>query len=304
MRIEETSGLVAERPLGLPAARARRAGGPRGVGAGGLASHLVLGAWGLLVALPLAWMVMTAFKSDAEIFFSPWQLPGAWRWGNFARAWNEAQIGRYALNSLIVVAGSVSLTLLCASMAAYALARYEFRLNRPIYYAFLVGLAFPGFLALVPVFFVVRDLGLLGTYRGLILVYSAGSLPFAVFFLTGFFRSLPTELAEAAILDGASHHRVFFQIMLPMARPGLAAAGIFLFLDHWNQFILPFVLNPDPDRYLLAQGLAALAVQRGYESDWSALFAGLTLTMLPTLLFYLLFQRRVQQGLTAGALKG
>jgi N-acetylglucosamine transport system permease protein len=267
-------------------------------------SHLVLIVWALMVIFPFVWMVMTSFKTDQEIFLSPWTLPAHLEWNNFARAWTDASIGHYFLNSLVVVAGSLTLTLLLSAMTAYALARVDFLGNRLIYYAFLVGLMFPVFLALVPLFFVVRNLHLLGTFHGLILVYTAYSLPFTIFFLHGFFRSLPTEVAEAAIVDGASPYRVFFNIMLPMAQPGLIAVGIFNFLGQWNQFILPLVLMPNPDRYVLSQGLAFLAIQRGYESDWSALFAGLTITMIPTLVVYVLFQRRVQQGLTVGALKG
>ncbi len=268
------------------------------------ATQIFLIIWAIMVIFPLAWMVMTAFKSDREIFYSPWQLPAELQWGNFARAWAEASIGQYFINSVIVVAGSLTLTLLLSSMLAYAIARFEFPGNRLLYYTFLIGLMFPVFLALVPLFFVVNDLHMLSTYRGLILVYTAYSLPFTIFFLIGFFRSLPTEVAEAAIVDGASHYRVFFSIMLPMARSGLVAVGIFNFLGHWNQFILPLVLNTDQDRYVLSQGLAFLAIQQGYASDWSALFAGLTITMIPTLIVYAIFQRKVQQGLTVGALKG
>ncbi|HEY8448081.1 MAG TPA: carbohydrate ABC transporter permease [Thermomicrobiales bacterium] len=266
--------------------------------------QLILLVWAVLVIFPFLWMIMTSFKTDREIIFSPWKLPAALQWNNFERAWNEAMIGRYVTNSLIVVTGGVALTLLVSSMAAYVLARYEFPLNKPIFYLFMAGLMFPVFLALVPLFFVVQDLGMLSTYRGLILVYTAYSLPFSIFFLTGFFRTLPTELAEAAILDGASHFRVFFNIMLPLAKPGVVAIGIFNVLGQWNQFILPLVLNPDQNKYLLSQGLAFLAIQQGYQNDYSALFAALTITTLPTLAVYVIFQRRIQQGLTAGALKG
>lgn len=267
-------------------------------------SQLFLIAWALLVLFPLLWMVMTAFKTDKEIFFSPWKLPATLQWDNFARAWTQASIGRYFVNSLIVVAGSLFLTLLLSSMAAYVLARYDFPGNRLIYYLFLAGLMFPIFLALVPLFFVVRDLQMLSTYQGLILVYTAYSLPFSIFFLTSFFRSLPSEVAEAALVDGASHYAIFFRVMLPMAQPGLVSIGIFNFLGQWNQFILPLVLSPDPNHYVLSQGLAFLAIQQGYQNDWSALFAGLTITMIPVIVVYIAFQRRLEAGLTAGALKG
>jgi N-acetylglucosamine transport system permease protein len=264
----------------------------------------VLLTWAIVVIFPFTWMIMTSFKTDREIIFDPWKLPATLQWNNFERAWTQAMIGRYVTNSIIVVAGAVTLTLIVSSMAAYVLARYEFPLSKSIFYLFMVGLMFPVFLALVPLFFVVQDLGMLSTRHGLVLVYTAYSLPFSIFFLTGFFRSLPSELAEAAILDGASHYRVFFNIMLPLAKPGVVAIGIFNVIGQWNQFILPLVLNPDQNKYLLSQGLAFLAIQQGYQNDYSALFAALTITTLPTLAIYVLFQRRIQQGLTAGALKG
>ena len=267
-------------------------------------SQAFLVVWTVLVVFPFLWMVMTSFKTDREIFFSPWSLPAVPQLDNFVRAWTQASIGQYFINSLIVVAGSLILTLLLSSMAAYVLARFEFPGNRLIYYAFMIGLMFPIFLALVPLFFVVRDLNMLSTYHGLILVYTAYSLPFSVFFLTSFFRSLPTEVAEADIVDGASQFRTFFSVMLPMARTGLISIGIFNFLGQWNQFILPLVLVPDRDRYVLSQGLAFLAIQQGYQNDWSALFAGLTITTLPVIIVYVVFQRQLEAGLTAGALKG
>ncbi len=184
-----------------------------------------------------------SFKNNTEIFSSPWTLPGAFRIENWSRAWTKAHIGRYFLNSVIVVvACSIFGTMLLGSMAAYVLARYKFCGNRLIYYLFVSGLAFPVFLALVPLFFVVKNLGLLNTYTGLILVYIAYSLPFTVFFLTAFFKTLPTSVAEAAMMDGASHTRLFFRIMLPMARPGLVSVAIFNVIGQWNQYLLPVVL--------------------------------------------------------------
>ncbi len=265
--------------------------------------HLAMLCWGAVTALPLLWAVVSSFKTDEEILNDPWSMPAAPQAGNWARAWGEASIGRYFGNSVLVVGGALLLTMLLGSLVAYALARYEFRGNRLLYYTFVAAMFFPVFLALVPLFFVVQQLGLLGTYPGLILVYAAYAVPFTVFFLHAFFRTLPGELAEAAFLDGCSHAAVFFRVMLPLARPGLVAVGIFNFLGLWNQYLLPLVLNPDPDRYVLAQGLAALSVSQGYRSDWSGLFAGLTIAMLPVLIAYVAFQRHIRAGMTAGALK-
>lgn len=274
------------------------------LGVANVFSHAFLLLWALLTALPLLWMTISSLKSDAEILGDPWGLPGALRFENWARAWTEAHIGQYFLNSAVVVAGSLSLTMLLGATAAYVFARYEFPGRQVAYYLFVGGMMFPVFLALVPLFFVVRDIGLFGTWTGLILVYAAYSLPFTVFFLTAFFRTLPTAVAEAALIDGCGHFRLFFRVMLPMARPGLISVAIFNFLSHWNQFILPQVLmQGDESKWVLAQGLAALAVSQGYQGDFSGLFAGLTIAMLPVLVVYVVFQRQIQSGLTAGQLK-
>ncbi|NUT34446.1 MAG: carbohydrate ABC transporter permease [Hamadaea sp.] len=270
---------------------------------GSIAIHVVLAVWAVLVTVPLLWAAMSSLKTDREIFDSPWSVPATPRFDNWSRAWQEASIGRYLLNTVVVVGGALSLTMLLGALVAYCLARYEFRGNRLIYYTLVAGMLFPVFLALVPLFFVVKQLGMLGTQHGLILVYAAYALPFTVFFLHAFFRTLPSAVAEAAFIDGASHAGVFFRVMLPMAKPGLVSVGIFNFLGLWNQYLLPLVLNPDPDDYVLAQGLATLAVSQGYASDWSGLFAGLIIAILPVLVAYVLFQRQIRAGLTAGAVK-
>lgn len=267
-------------------------------------SQTLLIVWAILVIFPFLWMLMTAFKTDQEILFSPWRLPHALQWDNFDRAWTKAHIGRYFFNTVVVLAGSLTGTLIISAMAAYVLARFDFPGKTFLFYLFIAGLMFPVFLALVPLFFLVQDLHMTATYQGLILVYIAYSLPFTIFFLTGFFKTLPSEVAEAAIVDGASQYRVFFDIMLPMAKPGLIAMGIFNFLGQWNQFLLPLVLMPDAKKYVLSQGLAFLAIQQGYQNDYGALFAAMVITMLPTLAVYVLFQKRLESGLTAGALKG
>ncbi|MDQ7904316.1 carbohydrate ABC transporter permease [Phytohabitans sp. ZYX-F-186] len=267
-------------------------------------SHGFLFLWALLTTLPLLWVTLSSFKDNDEILTDPWGLPGALRFDNWRRAWTEAHIGQYFFNSAVVVAGSLTLTMLFGATAAYVFARYEFRFRQVFYYLFVGGMMFPVFLALVPLFFVVRDAGLLATWRGLILVYAAYSLPFTVFFLTAFFRTLPQTVAEAALIDGCGHFRLFFRVMLPMARPGLISVAIFNFLSQWNQFILPQVLmQGDDSRWVLAQGLSALALSQGYHADYSGLFAGLTIAMLPVLGVYILFQRQIQSGLTAGQLK-
>ncbi|MEU6658452.1 carbohydrate ABC transporter permease [Streptomyces sp. NPDC046821] len=266
-------------------------------------SHGVLVIWAIMVVMPLLWAVMTSFKDDNSIFSSPWSLPDKLHFDNWSRAWSQAHMSQYFANTVIVVGCSLVGTLVLGSMAAYVLARFDFPGNRFIYFLFVGGMSFPIMLALVPLFYVMQNLHLVNTLQGLIVAYIAYSLPFTVFFLTSFFRTLPTSIAEAAFVDGASHTRTFFQIMLPMAKPGLISVGIFNFLGQWNQYMIPTVLNTDPDKRVLAQGLVELATSQGYKGDWSGLFAGLVMAMLPVLGAYIIFQRQVVQGLTAGALK-
>ncbi|GAA2246672.1 sugar ABC transporter permease [Streptomyces ruber] len=284
-------------------AKEEAARGGEGGGVLNVFSHGILIIWAIMVVLPLVWAVITSFKDDSSIFSSPWSLPDRLHFENWSRAWSQAHMSDYFGNTLIVVSCSLVGTLVLGSMAAYVLARFEFPGNRLVYFLFVGGMSFPVMLALVPLFYVLSNMSLLNTLPGLILVYIAYSLPFTVFFLTSFFRTLPTSIAEAAFVDGASHTRTFFQIMLPMAKPGLISVGIFNFLGQWNQYMLPTVLNTDPDKKVLSQGLVELATSQGYKGDWSGLFAGLVMAMLPVLAAYILFQRQVVQGLTAGALK-
>jgi len=301
--LEPEDVQVEARPRGAQALSAVGRSGPLSILLRVISQGLLL-FWAALVVLPFLWMIGTAFKTDSEIMTEPFGLPKALQWDNFSRAWESANIGTYVGNTVIVLAMSLTGTILISAMAAYALSRFEFPGNRLLYLLFSAGLMFPVFLGLVPLYFLMGDLRLDNTYVGLALVYIAYSLPFTIFFMVGFFRTLPTEVAEAAIVDGASQFQTFFQVMLPMAKPALIAMGIFNFLGQWNQFLLPLVLMQNESRYLLSQGLNFLAIQQGYDNDYSALFAAMTITMVPTLAVYVLFQRRLEAGLTAGALKG
>jgi N-acetylglucosamine transport system permease protein len=280
-------------------------------------SHTFLAIWGAMVAVPLLWAVIQSFRSDDEILHQPLSLPGSWHLGAFARAWTKGHIGDYFFNTVLVMVFSVTLTMLFGSMVAYVLARYRFPGNRVIYYLFFTGLVMPIFLGLIPLYLTVKNLaaslGLtsvigLNTYGGLILVYIAYSLPFTVFFMHSFFRTLPESVAEAGLIDGASHTTLFFRVMLPMAKPGLISIGLFNIIGQWNQFILPnLLMKPqgpgDTDKSMLTQGLLSLVNNARYETDWARLFAGMTIAMLPILATYLAFNSRIQAGLTGSITK-
>jgi N-acetylglucosamine transport system permease protein len=270
-------------------------------------AHIALFVWALVTAGPLIWVMLASFKTNTEIFLGePFALPSSFSLDTYFSAWDQAHIGRYFLNSVFVVVISTAGTMLFGSMAAYVLARYTFFGNRFLYYLFVSGLAFPTFMALGPLYYILRNMGLLNSYVGLILVYIAYSLPFTVFFLAAFFKTLPHEIDEAATMDGASHTRKFFQIMMPMAKSGLVSITIFNIVGQWNQYLLPLVIMQGQDaeqKWVLTQGIANISTQAGYHAEWSTLFAALTLSIIPMITVYAIFQRQIQAGLTAGAVK-
>ncbi len=269
-----------------------------------------------VILFPLAWLSYTSLKTTQEIFQDAWSMPHVPQWENYARAWSgvrdEPGLGPYFLNSLQVALISVGLILVIGAMATYALTRFRFRGADLLLNAFIGGMVFPIFLAVVPLFLLLNQTripgfaprGLVNHPVGLIAAYVAYSLPFTVFVLSGFFRSLPNELAEAAEMDGASRWQVFLRVMMPLARPGLIVAGVFNVIGIWNEYPLALVLITDRARYTLPLGLAQITQRQQYSADWGALFAALFIVMVPTIGVYLAFQRQISEGLMAGALKG
>lgn len=258
----------------------------------------------LAVVGPLLWVLASSLKSGPEIFASPWGLPSAPRWENYAAAWRDAEIGRCMLNSAIVTLATLAILLPIGAMAAYVFAHYPFRGSRTLFATFLGGMMFPNFLVVVPLFFLLRQAGLLDTKTGLVIVYVAFSLSFTIFVLTGFFQRLPVQLAEAAMMDGCTHAGVFWRVMLPLARPGVLVVGVFNAIGLWNEYGLALVLVNSQENRTLPLGIANLVMVQHYQSDWGALFAGLVIVMAPMLLLYWVFRDRIHEAMLAGALKG
>jgi len=269
----------------------------------GGASHVVMALWSLVVILPMLWTLIGSFKTTKEIFASPFGLPAEWNFDNYISAWVDNAFGQMFINTVIVVGVSLVLVMVLGAMCAYVLARFSVPGSRVIYYLMLAGLTFPVFLAIVPLFFILQGMNLLNTLPGLIITYVAFALPFTVFFLFSFFKSLPYEIQEAAYVDGASEWRTFFTVMLPMAKPGMAAVAIMNFLGLWNQFLLPISLNAEKDNYVLSQGMAAYASSAGYALDFGQMFAAVMITIIPVLIVYILFQRQLQGSVSQGTSK-
>lgn len=269
----------------------------------------VLAGYLLWVVYPMAWVAYSSLKTDEAIFREAFALPpfDDLQTGNYARAWNEAKFGDYFFNSVFVTLSSVTLIVLLGAMAAYALARFYHPLGKGVFWLFLAGLMIPVQLSIVPLFFELKALGLLNSRFGLVLVYTANGLPFAIFILAGFFKSLPRSLYEAAVVDGCSEASAFWKVMLPLARPGLVTVAIFQFIGVWKEYFFAFMFtsgDAGASVRTLPLGLANLSITSQYRSDYGMLFAGLVIVTIPILIVFIALQKQLVKGVTAGALKG
>jgi ABC-type glycerol-3-phosphate transport system permease component len=264
--------------------------------------------YALWVIFPMIWMAYSSLKPDEAIFQEPFTLPAAdhLQFANYSHAWREAHFGEYFFNSVLVTTVSVAAIVLLGAMAGYALSRFYHPAGRAIFWLFLAGLTIPAQLAMVPLFFELRGLGLLNSRPGLMLVYTANGLPFAVFILSVFFKSLPRALYEAAVVDGCNEFSAFWHVLLPLAKPGLVTVAIFQFIGIWKEYFFAFLITNGGDGHArtLPLGLANLAITAQYHTDYGMLFAGLVLVTVPILIVYIALQKHLVKGITAGAIKG
>jgi len=262
---------------------------------------VILVAYMGVVVGPISLMILSSFKSTRQIFADPLGLPTNVMFDNYSRAWEQANFSTYIVNSAIVTGWAVVLTLIFASLAAYPLSRYRLPLLPLVLGYFLVGLMLPVRLGIVPLFMLLRDLSLLDSHLGLILVYVAIRLPFAIFILTSFMKTIPTDLEEAARLDGASEFRIMGQVMIPLIRPAIAIVTIFTLIAVWNDFFLPLIFIYSDELKTVPLGLATFMGQ--YRADWGLLFAGLTISSVPLVVAYLVFGRQIREGVASSGVR-
>lgn len=263
--------------------------------------QIILIANTIIMLAPILIMVFSAFKTTPQIFQSPFSIPDFSNVGNFVKIWTETNFLRYLLNSFVVTGASMVLILTLGTMAAYAIGRYTFTGSGFILMFFLAGLTLPLKLAIIPLFMLMRDLSILNNQLSLIFVYTAMGLPTTVFIMTGFIRSLPNELEDAARMDGASEARIMWSIMLPLVRPAMVIAGIQNVVPIWNDFFFPLVFIQNDNLKTLPQGLTTFMGE--YTTDWGVLFSGLTLSAAPIIIIYILLSRQFIAGMTSGAVK-
>lgn len=253
------------------------------------------------VIFPFAWVVLNAFRTNTEIFGEPLSWPQHWVIGNFAVAWTTGGFAQYSANSLIVSISSTLLTLAVCLPAGYVFAKIAGPRVNLLFYVLLLTITLPVEAIVVPIFYQMRSLGLLDSRFGLVLVVVATGLPLGVFLMRNFFRDLPDTLAEAASIDGASTWRTFTLVMAPLAKPAILAVAVFAFLGSWNEYTLALLLLFSNKTMTIPLGLTQFENQ--YNSNYGALFAGITMAMIPSIVVYLVLQRSFTQGLLAGSMK-
>ncbi|MEX2540897.1 MAG: carbohydrate ABC transporter permease [Trueperaceae bacterium] len=259
------------------------------------------GAISLMVVFPLVWIISTSLKSRAEVSRDPLGLPKTWLWSNYPEAWDVGRFGTYFLNSILVVVPVVLGVLLLSLLAAYAFAMFTFRGKNVLFVLFLAGLAIPIGVLVVPLFYQMLALNLVNTLWALILPEIAVSLPFGILLLRSFIGGLPRAIMDAGRIDGCNALQLLWCIVAPLSRPALLSLLIFNFMWSWNQFLLPVVLVQTESARTLPLGLSFF--QGRYSSDLPLLMAGATISFIPIVIIYVIFQRQFIKGITAGALK-
>jgi ABC-type glycerol-3-phosphate transport system permease component len=257
----------------------------------------------VVVIFPFYWMLNTSLKPSAEVFASPPTFVSSqWSLDAYRSLFATRAIGRYFVNSLIVALGATALSVVLASLAAYGLTRFFPRGATPFVMFLLFTKMLPETLLIIPYFRLMSDVGLLNTHLALILAYSSFALPFSVWMLIGFFRSIPREIDEAAQMDGASVLQTFARVILPLARPGLVAVALFTFLIAWNSYVWALVLTTDASMFVLSVGIANMVGE--YRVQWNELMAAAVIAALPVMVLYSLLERHLLSAITAGAVKG
>ena len=273
--------------------------------------YVTLALLAVCVLVPVLWVMASSLKSNAEFYKNPWSLPQSFNVRNFIDAWESANMGTYFLNSVTVTALSLIILLITSIPCAYALSRFAFFGRRFFRLLFMAGLFINVSYLVVPIFLMLVDINsligahlLLNNRIVLAVVYAATALPFTVYLLSGYFESIPKEYEEAAYVDGATHFRTLISVMTPMARPAIITVILFNFLSFWNEYIIAITLMTDDSAKTLPVGLMNLMKAQNAAAQYGRMYAGLVIVMIPTLLLYILVQKKLTEGLSVGGVKG
>ena len=264
--------------------------------------YVFLCSWAVLTTYPFIWLVLVSLKSNSSLYTNPFGLPKEWLFQNYATAWVEAHVARFAFNSLIVTAASTVLAMFLASTCAFVFSRFDFRFKSLLWVYIILGMLVPDTMRLLPLAMLTRTLHIYDSLLGLIVVYAASAVPWNTFFLRSFMETIPRELEEAAVIDGASMWHVFWNVILPLSRPGVVTMATFQVLHGWNEFILALLLTSSEASRTLPVGIRYLIGQ--WWTNETALAAAMVIAIIPAVVFFLFLQRYVVKGMMGGSLAG
>ena len=259
---------------------------------------LLLWSYAAVAIAPMIVMVLDSLRPNTQVLSHPLGLPTSLNFSSYSTAWTQASFAEYVRNSVLVTVAAVTLDVCVSLPASYVLGRYQFRGSGMLIAYFLSGLMLPIRLGILPIFYLLGSFGMVDSRLGLVLVYAASGIPFSVFIMAAFFRGLPRELEEAARIDGAGEFRVFARVMVPLVKPAIATVVVFRFVPLWNDFFFPLVLLRSTNKYTLPVGLTQFFGE--FQTNWSALFAGLVIATVPLVLLFLAATKQIVAGLTAG----
>lgn len=269
---------------------------------GNILAFIIFTIFAIINIYPLIFSIFCSFKGNLEIFSSFTSLPKQLKYENYITAWSVGNIGRYFLNTIILALGTLAVSGFFGAMAAYVLARFHFKLRSKVYTFFIVGMMIPIQAVLIPLSYIFGRLGIMNNYPMLILLYAAFCFPLTILILTGFMKSIPTELEEAMVIDGAGIYQVFLKMILPLSVPGIISVSIFNFIQVWNNLLFPLIFISDKSKGTISMGLLSFFGE--YSTDYSASMAGICLTTIPVIIAYIFFQDKIENGLMSGAVKG
>ncbi|MFG2089117.1 MULTISPECIES: carbohydrate ABC transporter permease [unclassified Spirillospora] len=267
-----------------------------------MSRHTLVWVLGSFIVVPLLYAVLSGLKTTGALSSDPFGLPDEWQFSNYTGILSSGGFWRQIANSVMIAVGTTLIAVAVSAMAAFAFARYAFRGREIFFTAFAAGLMFPPAVAVLPLFVLLRSLGLLDNPLGVILPQAAFALPITIIILRSFFRTIPAELEEAAIMDGCTRFGFFWRILLPMARPAIGTVSVLAIVTSWNNFFLPLLVLADEKWHTIPVGIQQYQGQ--YSTDYALVLAYIVLAMIPALLFYAVAERQLIGGLTAGATKG
>ncbi len=264
--------------------------------------YISLSLFTIMCLYPILWLLLSSFKTNDELYSNPWGLPISFSFANYIQAIKEGHILQYFGNSVIIALSAVIVGVILSSMVSYAIARMQWKLSRVVLNLFLLGMMVPVYAMIIPLFTMFNKMGLLNTHLAVIIPHIAISFPLAISIITGFMGSIPRELEEAAVIDGCTIYQIFWKIIMPISKASVVTVGVVAFINVWNDLLLPQIFLTDGSKMTLPVGLTEFQGQ--YATNYVTMIAAVIITIIPSVVVYILLHKNIMEGMVAGAVKG